>query len=92
MRLWVDANVPPPPGFHDWSMTGEDAIAIMESGKVAHVSTAFDLDGPWDGFQLLLWMDQHNRWPRHGVHVHGANKTQREAMEDVIWARYHRLF
>lgn len=92
MRLWVDANTPPPPGFHDWSMTGEDTIAIMESGKVTHVSITFDLSGKWDGFQVLLWMDQHNRWPKHGIHVHGGNKTQRAAMEDVIWARYHRRF
>ena len=88
MRLWIDGSVPPPADFQDWAMNGDDAIAVIESGKVTHVSIGYDLDGRWTGFSLLLWMRQTGRWPLHGVHVHGGTKVQREEMVDLCRRRY----
>jgi hypothetical protein len=54
-----------------------EAIALMERHEVTHLSLDHDLgnyaeDGG-DAFRLVLWMAEHDRWPRRGIRVHSAN-------------------
>lgn len=89
MRIWIDASIPPPDAtYHDWAMTGDDAVAIINSGKVSHLSIAYELDDHWTGYSLLLWMKQTRHWPTYGVHIHGGTKVQQEEMRDLARMRF----
>lgn len=81
VHLWLDDERPAPTGWtHARSVA--DAIVVMQAGPVEAVSLDHDLadldpDHPEHrertGYDLLLWMAEHDRWPRQKPTVHSAN-------------------
>jgi len=76
MNLWLDDIRPCPDGYlHARSVN--EAIAILESETCEYASLDHDLGGyaddGGDGFKLVLWMAEHERWPSKGIRVHSAN-------------------
>ncbi|MGH3426600.1 MAG: cyclic-phosphate processing receiver domain-containing protein [Mycobacteriales bacterium] len=76
MKLWLDDIRPCPDGYlHAHSVS--EAIKLLEELDCEYASLDHDLgdyaeDGG-DGFKLVLWMAEHDRWPSKGIRVHSAN-------------------
>ena len=92
MRLWLDDCRPAPPGWA-WAKTYGEAVALLETGEVTYASLDHDLadDVLADektGYDVVLWMEQHDVWPRDGLDCHSMNPVGRARIEQVI--RKHR--
>jgi hypothetical protein len=83
-----------------WAKTYEDAIQYLETGKITIASLDHDLtlsqtlgftDGSYTGYDLLLWMQEHDVWPEK-VYVHSENKKGRRRMLDIIQKHYGTTF
>ena len=83
-----------------WVQTIEEAKALLLTGNVIEASLDHDLGiwatlGEWEreltGYDLLLWMEENNIWPVHGVHVHSANPVGAKRMKAAIEDHYKRL-
>ena len=73
MLLWLDDQRPAPVGWV-WARSAGEAAAALATGTVVYASLDHDL-GILEptGFDLIQWMAQNNRWPRHRPGVHSAN-------------------
>jgi hypothetical protein len=76
VKLWLDDIRPCPDGYTHARSVNE-AIKLLERGDCAYASLDHDLgdfaeDGG-DGFKLVLWIAEHDRWPSDGIRVHSAN-------------------
>lgn len=93
MKLWLDdIRDPVTYGYlgYTWAKTAEEAIALLQTGEVTFASLDHDLSvkatlGDWSGettgYDVVLWMEEHNVWPRDGVAVHSMNPAGRQRME-----------
>lgn len=87
MRLWLDDIRPAPPGYiHAHSVA--EAIRVIEQGGCTHASLDHDLgdyaeDGG-EGYDLVLWMAEHDSWPSEGIAIHSANPVGLGRMLGVI--------
>lgn len=103
MNLWLDDIRPP--WKHgcigwEWVKTVEEAIAILETGKVRKASLDHDLSeeatmgmpkrGERTGYTVVCWMEENAVWPPEGVSVHSMNPVGRKRMQDVIDRHYKR--
>lgn len=106
MKLWLDDVREPWKhgciGWH-WAKTAAEAIDLLKTGKVEEASLDHDLTAehyPWSGvpiekcsgtgFDVVLWMEANNVWPRLGVKVHSFNPIGKQRMEEVIQRAYMR--
>ena|SRR6185437_16604653 len=70
MKLWLDDIRPCPDGYlHARSVN--EAIKLLEQHNCEYASLDHDLgdfaeDGG-DGYKLMLWMAEHDRWPIRGI-------------------------
>lgn len=76
MNLWLDDIRPAPEGW-ERAYSVNQAITLLEQRPCELASLDHDLgdyfeDGG-DGFKLVLWMAEHDRWPSQGIRVHSAN-------------------
>jgi hypothetical protein len=76
MKLWLDDIRPCPEGYTHARSVNE-AIRLLEQHECEYASLDHDLgefseDGG-DGFKVVLWMAEHDRWPTSGICVHSAN-------------------
>lgn len=46
---------------------------IIGHEHITHASLDHDLGDGIDGFRLVLWMAEHDRWPSVGLRVHSSN-------------------
>ena len=44
------------------------------------------------GYDVILWMEENNVWPSHGVKCHSQNPVGRKRINTVIEKQYGRLF
>jgi len=44
------------------------------------------------GYNVILWMEENNVWPTHGVRCHSMNPVGRDRINTVIKKHYGRLF
>jgi hypothetical protein len=73
IKLYLDDLRPTPPGWLGVK-TVEEAIAVLQSGRVQEASLDHDLGLEHrSGYELTVWMKQHNVWPGNGVTVHSDN-------------------
>ena len=96
MKLWLDDLRPPwKYGFvgWDWAKTADEAIALLETGKVTEASLDHDLSyeatlGKWEGektgYDVVLWMEQNKVFPPGGVTIHSLNSAGSVRMKAVL--------
>ena len=96
MKLWLDdIRKPWMHGYigFEWAKTVDEAIALLETGRVTFASLDHDLSekatlGNWEGertgYDVVLWMEANNVWPSDGVVVHSLNPAGRARMQAVI--------
>ncbi|HAA56195.1 MAG TPA: hypothetical protein DCE42_15630 [Myxococcales bacterium] len=85
MKVYLDDERTPPKGWRlvRWP---EDAIALLETGNVTHLSLDHDLgdDERGTGYDVILWLEEavvtKGFSPPH-VKVHSANTSARVKME-----------
>lgn len=94
MKVFLDDERPTPEGWVSvrWP---EEAIALLETGRVTEVSLDHDLgdDAHGTGYDVLLWIEEAVAVrgvvpPR--IRVHSANSSARQKMELAI-ARIERF-
>lgn len=44
------------------------------------------------GYDVLLWMEENNIWPKEGVRIHTANAVRKPIMLDIVRKHYGRTF
>ncbi|MHA4848749.1 cyclic-phosphate processing receiver domain-containing protein [Rhodococcus sp. MSC1_016] len=82
MRLWVDDLRTPPDGW-EWAKTSAAAIARLDAGGVEQLSLDHDLGGDDTTRPVVLWMCEHEVWPRE-IRVHSANPVGVEWLTGMI--------
>lgn len=100
MNLWLD-DVRDPTKFGCvgwvWVTTAQSAIDILSTGVVDRASLDHDLtenatlglyDEALTGYDVVVWMEEHNIWPPRGVTVHSMNPVGKHRMEKVIRRHY----
>ena len=100
MKLWLD-DIRPPWKYGCvgwiWVETAAEAIALLETGQVTEASLDHDLSikatlGNWGGettgYDVVLFMKEHDIWPKDGVRVHSLNPAGRARMQQVIDRHY----
>lgn len=99
MKLYLDDERPTPPGWHR-AYTAPEAIAMLQTGKVTHLSLDHDLGPPeaGTGYDVCLWIenkvqeqafDFDNPFIPPVMVAHSANPVGRKRMEDAIQQIYH---
>lgn len=85
VRLWVDDLREPPPGW-DLAKNVEEAKTLLAGGDVIEASLDHDLgEGHGsEGYDLVLWMAEHNVWPEEVLSVHSQNPPGAQKMCAVI--------
>jgi hypothetical protein len=85
IRLWLDDIRTPPNDTWTWVKTVDEAVALMETGRVTEASLDHDLgDEVPEGRRLVLWMAEHDIWPSEAISVHSGNVVGHEYMVGVI--------
>jgi hypothetical protein len=76
MKLWLDDIRRCPEGYTHARSVNE-AIKLLGQHDCTYASLDHDLgdfaDDGGDGFKLVLWMAEHDRWPSEGIRIHSAN-------------------
>jgi len=99
MKLFLDDERPTPEGWVR-AYTAPEAIAMLETGKVTHLSLDHDLgpDAAGTGYDVCLYVEQrvfelafdfYNPFIPPVMTVHSANPVGRERMEFAIKQIYH---
>jgi hypothetical protein len=65
-----------------------EAIRLIDDHGCTHASLDHDLgnyaDDGGDGYDLVVWMAEHDRWPTEGIAIHSANVVGLRRMLGVI--------
>jgi hypothetical protein len=99
MKLYLDDERATPEGW-ERVYTAPEAIAMLETGKVTHLSLDHDLGLPeaGTGYDVCLWVEQRiftqdfcmdNPFVPPVMTVHSANPVGRKNMECAIQMIYH---
>jgi hypothetical protein len=93
MKVWLDDVRSAPRGWRR-ARRPEEAIALLETGKVTEISLDHDLgivraDREATGYDVLLWLEQQfaenpEALPLPVIHVHSANAAVYTRMEQAI--------
>lgn len=96
MRVWLDDLRQMPEGFDRHVRTAEEAIALLSTKKVTHISFDHDLGEKQSGYDVATWIEQQAftmnlprlTWQVHSMNPVGADRI-RMAMEsaDRSWGR-----
>lgn len=90
MNLFLDDLRPAPEGWVR-VFRPDEAIAILKTGEVTHLSLDHDLgdDQRGTGYDVLLWIEEAvavNGFKAPEISVHSANPAARKRMEAAIAA------
>lgn len=79
MRVWLDDVRPAPPGW-EWVKHADEAIRLLQTGKVTEISLDHDLGFPVTetGYDVLVWLEREiasEQWDRPAptIHIHTRN-------------------
>ena len=89
IKVFLDDERTPPDG---WVLVRwqDEAIKLLQSGDVTHLSLDHDLgdDRKGTGYDVLLWIEREivlrNYVPPENIHVHSANPAARQRMLAAI--------
>lgn len=98
MNLWLDdIRLPPSEGVWWWAKTADEAIWFLEHFRPEWASLDHDLaDVHYDdqacaqdhrektGYDVALWMAEHDTWPSKGVTIHSQNVVGSQRMQGVV--------
>ena len=85
VKLWLDDVRAPPAKDWTWVNTVDAATVLLETGRIVEASLDHDLgEGTPEGYELCLWMAEHDIWPRDAIAVHSANPVGAARMCGVI--------
>jgi hypothetical protein len=94
VNLWLDDIRTPPDKEWTWVRTPEDAIEILQAGRVQRLSLDHDLgldaaESERTGYSVLVWLEAeiaHGRWsfPLPEIRIHSANPVGRKRMQQAI--------
>ena len=82
---------------YEWVKTVDEAIDLLKTGQVTFASLDHDLSieatmGNWKkertGYDVVLWMEENDVWPKDGVRVHSLNPAGKARMEAVIRKKF----
>ena len=101
MKVFLDDERPTPEGWVR-AFTAPEAIELLKTGKVTHLSLDHDLGPPeaGTGYQVCLWVEEQvmteafdfdNFYTPPVMTVHSANPVGRQRMEFAIRMIYHHL-
>ena len=90
MKVFLDDERVTPEGWIR-THTPAEAIALLETGMVSHLSLDHDLgddEGIGTGYDVVLWMEEqfflNSYLPPENITVHSANVSARVKMEQGI--------
>lgn len=94
MKLYLDDERPTPPGW-ERAYTAPEAIELLKTGKVTHLSLDHDL-GPEEsgtGYNVCLWIEEqvvgfNSPFVPPVMTIHSANPVGRQRMESAIKCIY----
>lgn len=76
MKVWLDDLRPLPPGYDVWALTYEDAVALIDTGKVTHMSFDNDLGQALEGRHVIDYLYEKAYFktiPPIQMQVHSSN-------------------
>lgn len=76
MRVFLDDCRIAPSDFDVTVKTAKEAIALLETGKVTHISLDHDLDLDMTGYDVALWIEKkafYGELPKLTWEIHSAN-------------------
>ena len=92
MKLWIDDIREMPEDFDVWAKTANEALNILKSGKVTHVSFDHDLgdvmDGDATGYDVAKWVEEqayHGKIDPFTYAVHSANTVGASKIRVAMW-------
>ena len=92
MRVWLDDVRPKPEGFDVWAHDAAQAIDLLETGNVTHISldhdlgdTEFHQTGYTVASAIEEWVFQ-GRIPMPTWQIHSANPVGRENMRMALYS------
>ena len=89
-RVWLDDERPVPEGFTHWVKTAEEAIELLKTGRVKHISLDHDLGDEeivGTGYHVACWIEENaheGSLARFTWNVHSANPTGRDKMKSAL--------
>jgi hypothetical protein len=96
MNLWLDDIRVPPRGIWHWVKTADEAIKALRTFRYEWASLDHDLaDEHYNnqagtdfrektGYDVVLWMAEHEIWPSKGVVIHSWNFPGADRMRKVV--------
>ncbi|MFY4731231.1 cyclic-phosphate processing receiver domain-containing protein [Nitrospira sp. BLG_2] len=81
MNVWLDDERPMPPDYHIHVRTAEDAIALLETGKVTKISLDHDLGQVKTGYDVAKWIEENaikGTLTKLCIRVHTQNPVGRQ--------------
>lgn len=91
MKIWLDDMRPKPAEYDVHCYTAKEAIALLKTGLITHISLDHDLgcDTAGTGHDVAKYIEMaayHNTLPRLSWKLHTANPVGRENMRDCLEA------
>jgi hypothetical protein len=88
MNVWLDDIRPAPDGWL-WAKTVREAKRLLHSSEPTCEVEDMSLDNDLglnepEGRHLVLWMCEHNIWPKGKIAVHSSNPVAAEYMRKMI--------
>lgn len=87
MRLWLDDLRPMPADYDIHARTYIEAVDILKTGKVVHVSLDHDLGTDETGYDVACYIEMmvyHGRIPMPTWDVHSANPPGRSRIDRAL--------
>lgn len=81
MNVWLDDERPMPSDYHIHVRTAEDAIALLETGKVTKISLDHDLGQVKTGYDVAKWIEENaanGSLKKLRIRVHTQNPVGRK--------------
>ena len=86
INLYVDddlENRPTPTGWTRAS-SAREAIIALSTLVVTDLSLDHDLGKGMSGYDICLWMVEHNKWPLASILLHTGNVVGRDNMRQLL--------
>ena len=88
LHLWLDDVRPAPEGYDFWAFTAQQALDVLQTGCVGHVSLDHDLgDSDETGYTVACWIEDAvgtQRIPSLTWQVHSSNPVGRKRIEQAL--------
>ncbi len=91
INVWLDDEREPPERGWLWVQSVYEAMVLLRKGIVSNLSLDHNLGKLHPtGMDLLIWMNEHGRWPQNPPVVHSRNPSATEIMRLAISAFWRR--